>query len=109
MNYKPRHGIVKVKLCGMNVLVPTREASAYCTTIQMLPTLWNATWEAFGRGTTIEKSVNVHVMLTKRTPEECRQRIEAFCKSMVEKGFFVEVLDEETESEAEQNCPPDQS
>lgn len=95
MNYKPRPGIVKVKLCGMNVLVPSREASAYCTSLYPLSTLWNATWEAFGRGTTIEKVVPVHALLTKKSPEECREKLEQFCRTMVEKGFFLEVSDED--------------
>ena len=98
MNYKPRPGIVKVKICGMNVLVPTREAAAYCTTLQVLPTLWSATWEAFGRGTTIDKAVPVFEMLTKRPPEQCRERLERFCRVMVERGFFLEVPEEAEEA-----------
>ena len=95
MNYRQRPGIVKVKLCGMNVLIPSREASANCTSIYPLSTLWNATWEAFGRGTTIEKSIPVHVLFTNKSPEECRERLERFCKTMVERGFMIEVPDDQ--------------
>ena len=91
MNYKPRPGIVKVKLCGTPVLIPTREASAYCKTMQPLTTLWSVTWDAFCNGTTIEKSVPVHVMFTKKSQEECRARLEKFCNDMVKKGFFIEI------------------
>lgn len=83
------------KLCGMNVLIPQREASAFCSSIQRLPFLWAATWDAFSRGTTIEKSVPVHVMLTKKTPEECRADLEKFCRTMVERGFMIEVPDDQ--------------
>jgi len=95
MNYKPRPGIVKLKLCGMNVLVPTRAASGECHVIQPLPMLWSATWEAFARGGSIEKAVPVHVLMTKKTPEECRANLEQFCRDMVQKGFFIEVPEEE--------------
>ena len=103
MKYVPRPGIVKVRLCGMNVLIPTREASAYCKTLQPLPMLWNATWDAFCKGSTIEKSVPVHVLITKKSPEECRSRLELFCKAMVEKGFFIEVPDEISEEGVAEN------
>ena len=95
MRYKPRPGIVKVKLCGMNVLVPSREASAYCSTLCPLSMLWNATWEAFGRGTTIDKAVPVHEFFTKKSPAECRESLERFCKTMVERGFMIEVPDDQ--------------
>lgn len=104
MNYKQRPGIVKIKLCGMNVLVPTREASACCQSLQVLPTLWSATWEAFGRGATLDAAVSVHSMLTKKSPEECRQRLERFCGNLVEQGFLMEVP-EEISGPEESACP----
>ncbi len=99
MYYKPRPGIVKTKLCGMNVLIPQREASAYCTTIQQLPMLWAATWDAFCKGASIESSIPVHVAFTKKSPEECRVKLEQFCRTMVERGFMVEVPEEEPDAE----------
>lgn len=104
MNYKQRPGIVKVKLCGMNVLIPTRQASAFCTTLQALPTLWSATWEAFGRGATVDSAASIHALLTKKSPEACREKLERFCRSMVEKGFMIEVPEEPSGPE-EPVCP----
>lgn len=104
MNYKPRPGIAKVKLCGKDVLIPLREASEYCKTTLVLPTLWSATWNAFCRGSSIEKTVPVHVLFTKKNPEECRAKIQEFCCDLVEKGFFIEVPDDpEPKKEASEN------
>lgn len=99
MNYKPRPGIVKTKLCGMNVLIPLREASACCASIQKLPMLWSATWDAFCRGSSIERSIPVHMLLTKKSEEECRRDLEQFCQTMVERGFFIEVPDDDGSDE----------
>ncbi len=101
MNYRPRPGIVKTKLCGMNVLIPTREASEYCQSIQVLPMLWAATWEAFDRGSSIEKAIPVHVIFTKKTPEECRENLQKFCTDMVKKGFFIEIPEESPQTDQE--------
>lgn len=104
MIYKPRPGIVKTKLCGMNVLVPQREASAFCASLQPLSFLWSATWDAFCNGSTIEKSVPVHVLFTKKTPEDCRADLEKFCTTMVERGFMIEVSEEEPDAETKSDA-----
>lgn len=99
MNYRPRPGIVNTKICGLNVLIPSREAYPECQNIQVLSMLWNATWHAFSRGTTIEKAVPVHVAFTKKTEAECRASLEQFCRTMVERGFFIEVPEESDQTE----------
>lgn len=55
------------------------------------------TWDAFSNGKTIEESVPVHALLTKKTPEECRASLEEFCSLMVERGFMVEIPDDLSE------------
>lgn len=102
MHYQPRPGIVKTKICGVWVLIPSREAFDHCRTIQRLPLLWAATWDAICQGTPMEKSVEVHQILTKKTPEETRARIEAFCQELCKKGFLMEVPEEPAAGSEEQ-------
>lgn len=94
VNYRPRPGIVKTKLCGMQVLIPCREASSWCTSIQRLPLIWSVAWESFSQGVTVEKFIPIYAAFTKKPPEECRENVELFCRTMVERGFMIEVLEE---------------
>lgn len=93
MNYRPRPGIVKTKLCGMNVLIPQREASDFCASIQRLPFIWSVAWEVFSKGVTTEDFLPIYQAFMKKTPEESRQDVELFCKTMAERGFLIELPD----------------
>ncbi len=94
MNYQPRPGIVKTTLCGMQVLIPSREASAYCGSIQRLPLIWSVAWEAFSNGMTVENFIPIYAAFTKKGTEACRENLELFCRTMVERGFMLEVPEE---------------
>ena len=97
MNYRPRPGIVKTKLCGMQVLIPQREASAFCDSIKRLPLIWSVAWEAFSNGVSVENFLPIYQAFMKKSPEESRQNVELFCKSMVEHGFLIEVPEDSEE------------
>ena len=94
MNYKPRPGIVCTKICGRNVLIPTREASAYCRTIQMLSGFRFLTWQSLSNGGTVETLAVLFALLKKKPEEECREEVEQFCRTLAERGFLEEVPDE---------------
>ena len=98
MKYKPRPGVVKTKICDENVLIPMREASDVCTRMLPLPKLWAATWDAIATDYPLEKSIKIHMMLTRRSEQEVKDAIERFCKSLTKQGFLIEVPEEEEQA-----------
>ena len=89
MNYKPRPGIVQTKICGVHVLIPTREAYEYCKAILRLPMLWAMTFELLEKGEADENIIRLHKILTKKPEEEICSRIERFCEELSDKGFLI--------------------
>ena len=73
MNYKPRPGVVLTQICGVSLLIPTRAAYQDCPSIHRLSLLWAATWG----------------LLTKKTDDEIRARLDKFCLEMYEKGYMI--------------------
>ena len=94
-NYKPYPGIVHTKICGVHVLIPTREAYSHCDTIQKLPLIWAMTWNGLVRGKTLEETVEVHRILTRKSKEEILQQLEYFYELLLDKGFLMVVADDE--------------
>ena len=95
MYYKPRKGIVKTAICGVQVLIPSREAFGSCSTIQRLPNFWAMTWEALSNGVPMERIAAIHCEVTKKPKEDVCANLERFCRDLCRKGFLVEVPEEE--------------
>lgn len=89
MKYQVRKGVFMTKLCGMSVLIPTREAFEHCHTIQRLPLLWAATWEGLVAGKPMEDTIRVHEILTRKPREEVVSRLEQFFEELADKGFLI--------------------
>ena len=89
MNYLPRPGIVTAQLCGMNVLIPSRQASAYCSTIVPLTFLGTIIWAGIEKDYPIEKVLEIYRMFSKKPDEELIEKIEDFCQKLQKKGFVI--------------------
>ena len=87
MNYKPCPGIVCAQLCGMNVLIPSRAANAHCTTILPLSLIGSIIWTGIEKDYPIEKVLEVYHIFSKKPDEELIEKIDEFCKKLVDKGF----------------------
>lgn len=87
MNYKPRPGIVCAQLCGMNVLIPSRAANAHCTMILPLTLIGTIIWTGIEKDYPIEKVLEVYHIFSKKPDEELIEKIDEFCKKLVDKGF----------------------
>lgn len=94
MKYKPRPGIVMVRICGENLLVPTREASEACPHVILLPLMAAALWEELEKGRDAERLSLVFQKLSKKPKEEVDRRIEALLVDLKEKGYVLKVEDE---------------
>ena len=88
MKYKPRPGIVMAKICDMNLLIPTRMAFSECQAMLRLPVIWALTWNLLVEEDD-EKIFQLHKILTKKTDDEIKERLDMFYKEMVEKGFMI--------------------
>ena len=89
MNYKPRPGIVCAQLCGMNVLIPSRVANAHCTMILPLTLIGTIIWTGIEKDYPIEKVLEVYHIFSKKPDEELIEKIDEFCKKLVDKGFAI--------------------
>ena len=88
MKYKQRPGIVLTQICGMNVLIPSRLAYPECQRVQKLPLLWAATWDLISHDKDEEDIFKLHRLLTNKTDEEIRQRLDEFFTVMCQKGYL---------------------
>lgn len=89
MNYKPRPGIILVQLCGMNVLIPSRAANAYCTTILPLTLIGSIIWTGIEKDYSIEKILEVYRIFSKKPDEELIAKIDEFCQKLQKRGFVI--------------------
>ena len=73
------------------MLIPSREASAYCRHILKLPVLWAATWDLIGVENEDEKILYVQRVFTRAPDEKIRTSVEQFCSAMAERGYLIPV------------------
>ena len=104
MKYQAREGVVLTKLCGMNVLIPSRVAFEHCRTMLRLPLLWAVTYEGLAKGKSMEETIKVHEILTRKPREEVVRRLNQFYEDLAEKGFVVRCPEEDPE-ETEASAP----
>lgn len=89
MEYKPREGIVKVSVCGVTLLVPTRRASEECPNIATLSMIESIFWSQLSKGKTVEDCCSFYSGLTFKPIEEARPVVEGIFERLAEKGFVV--------------------
>ena len=99
MKYTPTPGVVMTKICGQNVLIPTRAAYDRCKSVQILPTFLAGTYEMIQKGNSMEEILKIHrIFKRKKTDEQILSEIEDFCETLCAKGFLIRVEDEHSES-----------
>ena len=95
MKYVETPGIVRTKICGQTVLLPTRAASHRCKTARILPMLWAGTYNSICRGAPMEKILTVHrIFMKQKTDEQILAEVEAFCERLCAEGFLTRVEDD---------------
>ena len=91
MKYQPRPGVILVSICKTPVLIPTREAYSHCPRVQKLPLTWAILWDALSNGKPIEKVVEAYRLLSGKSEEEIREKLENICHALCEKGYMIEI------------------
>ena len=89
MDYIPRPGIVCVPLCGRRVLVPTRQASEYCSSVFTLTGLRLMVWTAIEHDYPMEQLLDLYGIFTKLDQAEKIRKIEDCCQKLLELGFIM--------------------
>lgn len=87
--YRVRPGIVTEKICRTTVLIPTRAVSSECKAVQQLNVIQAADWKMICDGRSEEELIQFHKILSKRSDEEIKARLYAFCDSLVQRGFLL--------------------
>lgn len=94
IKYKPRPGIVKVRICGENLLVPTREASEACPRVIRLNLMAAALWTELEKGNGADKICRFFEILSKKPKEEVEEQIEKVLRDLYENGYLINAGDE---------------
>ncbi len=94
MNYKIRSGIVRIKICGEYLLVPTRKASETCPKIMKLSLMGAALWEEIEKGNGTDNICIIFQKLAKKPREEIEARINSILEDLCEKSYLIRVEEE---------------
>ncbi len=94
MTYKYRQGIVRVRICGEHLLIPTREASEQCPEIIRLPLLSAAVLEEIEKGRDLSIISGMFQKLTGKTADDIDNRIEATLEDLCDRGYLMQVGDD---------------
>ena len=90
MKYIATPGIVQTKICGQNVLIPTRAAFNRCRSMQILPMLWAGTYSMICKNESMDTILTIHrIFKRKKSDEEILAEIEDFCEKLAAKGFLL--------------------
>ena len=90
MNYVIRPGVTVTKICGINFLLSTREASEHCPLIGRPGIFELMCWEGVSKGKTKEELCSITERAFKRTPEQAKKIIGNAFGSLTEKGYLIE-------------------
>ena len=96
MHYEPRPGVYMAEICGVYLLIPTREASAYCPGPSRLSLLGIAMWNLLSQGKPLDKLYRAWLILHKSDDEAAaRQAVDAMLEKFCDAGFIILVEDEQ--------------
>lgn len=89
MDYKPRKGIILLKICDANLLVPLREASDVCREIASISVFESMVWKKLETGESMDRIIMLFSKLTAKSEDDIQSRIDSFVTNLYEKGFLV--------------------
>lgn len=98
MKYQLRPGVTRVSVCGVMLLVPTRQAYPACSTIFKLPLFWAMIWDLIEKGKSPEDAAKIFSILNKKPEAENLERIHTICETLAEKGYLIRSSDDDAES-----------
>lgn len=91
--YKQKPGIALIKLCGGQVLVPTRQASKTCSRIRALSVTETMVWKSLEMDVDRKTLCKACGIFLKKSEEELAAYVEETLLQLCGEGFLIEVPD----------------
>ena len=82
MDYRTRKGIILLRICDANLLVPLREASDTCKEIASISVLESMVWKKLETGGSMDKITQLFSELTAKSEDEIQDRINQFVSDL---------------------------
>lgn len=93
MKYKTNPAVVKTKICGMDLLIPTRAAFPGCRAVHYLPWFWSQAWDALEKGLPVENLIKGYQLISRKPEELARSEFRDFLETLCAEGHLI-VVDE---------------
>jgi len=90
MKYIVRDGIVKMNICGVVFLTPTRKQSAYCSAIMPLNLFSTMIWNSFVKGKEIQEIYELFMKLN-ISSDQAKQLVDKYIQDFIRNGYIIEV------------------
>ena len=93
MIYKIRPGIVRLRICDVDLLAATRQVWEQCPAVRPLPRIWAACWALMENGSTSEEAVDTFVRLFRQSEEEVHAKLGNVFETLYSEGYLIEAED----------------
>lgn len=90
MTYKARQGIAMIRISGVNILVPTRQAAADFPHTRVLSLPEALVWRGLEKGMALEKIGEACNLFLRRPKAEASAYVEETIRKLADKGFLIE-------------------
>lgn len=89
MKYVLRPGIIRVKVCGVFLLVPNRAASESCPQIRRIGLLGSALIDKLESDESLDTLYEAYRIIKKTSAEEARKAVDDLLASLVDAGYLI--------------------
>ncbi len=91
MAYKIRPGIVRVRICGKDLLVAKRSVWDECPRVRAIPKLWAACWAVMENDRTDDDVVTAFAGLLRKPENEIRERFAKIFRTLYDENYLIKV------------------
>ncbi len=89
MKYSVRSGIVKLKICGLSFLAPTRKSSQFCTPIMPINFISEIIWQMIINGKELDEVYSMVKRISKSSDEDVKEIVNKYIKDYVDHGYLI--------------------
>ena len=89
MAYKIRPGIVRVRICGKDLLVAKRSVWEECPRVRIIPKLWAACWAVMENDRTDQDVVAAFAGLLNKSEDEVRERFDKIFRTLYDENYLI--------------------
>ena len=94
MEYKLREGVAFLRVCGANLLVPSRVASPYCKGILTLNFIETMICSKLQKGETVADAAEIIGRFAMKSAEEIMPKVQPSIDKLCKYGFLIPAEDE---------------